>query len=448
MIITCNNCESRFNIDERLIKPQGSKVKCSKCQTVFTVLPPQKEEVPPPPPPKPMPRLLDDDEDSGVDIQKDFVRKSPSPRPARKPMFEEPDVVDGGSDDAPSSATAPAPPVRTPRRPSRPAAMAGGTVAVAATSAVAPASAACTLRQRPVRRSVPPDGLPPKRPPALETPPEPLVYEDADTMAAPESVTPPMSAREPAPSKGRAPKPAKAQPAKGKGKTFAKAPKKDKKEKSGSSLGKKLLLLIILIIILLAVTVFVLPKVGVQVPFIDKLGISNLLGGGSTNEPAVPTLPSRGGGQQQPVTDPAGGVRISITPEDKNGIINLFMNPEDVNSGLMGNTAGGVLTIVEGQIANNYDVPRKAIKVVGRLFNSNYELVQEKTVYAGNLLTEEELVTLSPEEIETRLYGSDSQATVAPKSNVPFMIVFSNMPEPVQNYVYECEIISSESAAN
>ena len=37
MIVTCNECESSFNVDDGLIKDDGSKVRCSKCSSVFVV---------------------------------------------------------------------------------------------------------------------------------------------------------------------------------------------------------------------------------------------------------------------------------------------------------------------------------------------------------------------------------------------------------------------------
>jgi predicted Zn finger-like uncharacterized protein len=40
MIITCDECATRFNLDESLLKPEGSKVRCSLCRHVFTALPP------------------------------------------------------------------------------------------------------------------------------------------------------------------------------------------------------------------------------------------------------------------------------------------------------------------------------------------------------------------------------------------------------------------------
>jgi len=39
MIVTCNECESSFKVDDSLIKDSGSKVRCSKCSSVFVVYP-------------------------------------------------------------------------------------------------------------------------------------------------------------------------------------------------------------------------------------------------------------------------------------------------------------------------------------------------------------------------------------------------------------------------
>jgi predicted Zn finger-like uncharacterized protein len=39
MILTCKECDTSFNFDERMLKASGSKVRCSKCRSVFTVYP-------------------------------------------------------------------------------------------------------------------------------------------------------------------------------------------------------------------------------------------------------------------------------------------------------------------------------------------------------------------------------------------------------------------------
>ena len=44
MIIECDKCKSKFELDEGILKPDGSKVRCSVCQDVFTAFP---SELPP-----------------------------------------------------------------------------------------------------------------------------------------------------------------------------------------------------------------------------------------------------------------------------------------------------------------------------------------------------------------------------------------------------------------
>lgn len=44
MIVQCEKCESRFNLDESLLREEGSKVRCSQCRHVFLVRPPSAEE--------------------------------------------------------------------------------------------------------------------------------------------------------------------------------------------------------------------------------------------------------------------------------------------------------------------------------------------------------------------------------------------------------------------
>ena len=41
MIVPCKSCQSTFQLDSGFIKPAGTLVKCSKCQDVFKVFPPE-----------------------------------------------------------------------------------------------------------------------------------------------------------------------------------------------------------------------------------------------------------------------------------------------------------------------------------------------------------------------------------------------------------------------
>ena len=40
MIIACKSCQLTFRVDSKLVKPSGSKVRCSNCRDVFKVFPP------------------------------------------------------------------------------------------------------------------------------------------------------------------------------------------------------------------------------------------------------------------------------------------------------------------------------------------------------------------------------------------------------------------------
>jgi len=42
MIIQCEKCQTKFNIDESKLKEQGSKVRCSLCKHTFVVYPPER----------------------------------------------------------------------------------------------------------------------------------------------------------------------------------------------------------------------------------------------------------------------------------------------------------------------------------------------------------------------------------------------------------------------
>ena len=46
MIVTCESCQTKFNLDATRIKATGQKVRCSRCSHVFVVYPPAEEMLP------------------------------------------------------------------------------------------------------------------------------------------------------------------------------------------------------------------------------------------------------------------------------------------------------------------------------------------------------------------------------------------------------------------
>jgi len=45
MVIPCIDCQSRFSLDGRLVKATGSLVRCSQCNNIFWVYPPDINDV-------------------------------------------------------------------------------------------------------------------------------------------------------------------------------------------------------------------------------------------------------------------------------------------------------------------------------------------------------------------------------------------------------------------
>ncbi len=45
MYITCEQCSTIFRLDEKLLNPTGSKVRCSQCRHIFMAIPPAPEPV-------------------------------------------------------------------------------------------------------------------------------------------------------------------------------------------------------------------------------------------------------------------------------------------------------------------------------------------------------------------------------------------------------------------
>jgi len=86
--------------------------------------------------------------------------------------------------------------------------------------------------------------------------------------------------------------------------------------------------------------------------------------------------------------------------------------------------------VIEGRAVNQWKEPRSLIRVKGTLADSKGGKVEEKTAYCGNILLEEDLRSLSREEIANSLssqFGETfSNVNIPPGKSVPFMIAFTD----------------------
>ncbi len=128
------------------------------------------------------------------------------------------------------------------------------------------------------------------------------------------------------------------------------------------------------------------------------------------------------------ISDPAGNLKIDTL---------------DVESKFVKNSKTGKLFAITGKIKNGYSDARSYIRVTGKLYTKGKTLVQEKTVFCGNVLSDIELANLNLSAINKRLSNrvgdNNSNIGVKPGQELPFMIIFSNLPANLEEFAIEAE---------
>jgi predicted Zn finger-like uncharacterized protein len=128
---------------------------------------------------------------------------------------------------------------------------------------------------------------------------------------------------------------------------------------------------------------------------------------------------------------------------------NLKITTIDIDSRFVENSTAGRLFVISGKARNGYGDSRSLIRVTGKLYAKGKQLVNTETVYCGNLITGPELSTLTLDDIKNRLGNrqgnNDTNVTIKPGEDRPFMVVFSKLPENLEEFTIE--VAGSESAA-
>ncbi len=184
-----------------------------------------------------------------------------------------------------------------------------------------------------------------------------------------------------------------------------KTAKKKKSSSKGSGSAWKIALWSILVIVVIpcVVYLYVFPEIGEDL-------INNLV-----------TQYNEYTGNAKPVTSGA--------------FINQMVKLQDVRYRRINNNILGQVGVVEGTAFNRADYPVSRILVKGEIIDAYSVVLNERTAYAGNILTDEELTNLSEEEILTKLAQpqglNNSNDKILPNGQIPFMIVFPNEPAGV-----------------
>ena len=117
------------------------------------------------------------------------------------------------------------------------------------------------------------------------------------------------------------------------------------------------------------------------------------------------------------VSDPTGSLKIDTL---------------DVNSKFLLNVKEGKLFVITGRVKNGYSDVRRFIKINGKLYKKGKVLYQTETAFCGNVLSDIELSNMDFEAIKKRLLNrageNNSNMQIKPGGELPFMVVFSNLP--------------------
>jgi hypothetical protein len=105
------------------------------------------------------------------------------------------------------------------------------------------------------------------------------------------------------------------------------------------------------------------------------------------------------------------------------------------------NDQAGLLFIITGQVQNQFSAKRDHIQVVGKLLNQAGDVALRSRVFAGNTISDEELRTLGQDAIEnqlsTRAGENNLNVGVDVGAKLPFMIVFSGLPDDLAEFTVE-----------
>jgi predicted Zn finger-like uncharacterized protein len=127
------------------------------------------------------------------------------------------------------------------------------------------------------------------------------------------------------------------------------------------------------------------------------------------------------------VVDPTGKLQIE-----------MIRNPEYA---FVANDIAGELFVVTGHVTNQYDQPRSHIQVKATVYDAAGKVVVTSGAYCGNMLSDSDLSALDLETINRRLANPEGDANanvgVKPGARVPFMVVFSNLPENIDEMTVE-----------
>lgn len=115
--------------------------------------------------------------------------------------------------------------------------------------------------------------------------------------------------------------------------------------------------------------------------------------------------------------------------------INQMVRLSNIRYRRIDNYTLGKIGVLEGTAVNSADYSLSRVRIKGEIVDAYSVVLGESDSYAGNVLTDEELVNLSEEQIFAMLLRpeglNNANDRIIPGGRIPFMIIFTNEPAGV-----------------
>jgi predicted Zn finger-like uncharacterized protein len=138
----------------------------------------------------------------------------------------------------------------------------------------------------------------------------------------------------------------------------------------------------------------------------------------------------------QRINTTTGDLGLLQKNEQGSGVENITL--VDVRQYFVANDKIGQLFVIEGRAVNGYSGPKELIKIQASLYDGEGNVLESKQFLCGNTVSLFQLQVLSKEELESALNSKvgvlTNNTNLQPGAEVPFMTVFPNPPENVQEF--------------
>jgi predicted Zn finger-like uncharacterized protein len=111
------------------------------------------------------------------------------------------------------------------------------------------------------------------------------------------------------------------------------------------------------------------------------------------------------------------------------------------------NQQAGRIFVIQGLVENQHPQSRAGVLIRGKLNDDKGTAVRQAVIYAGAVFTPDELRSMSVADMQARLgqpaNPQGERYIMGPQGGLPFMLVFSNLPDNLSHFT--AEVVGSET---